>query len=119
MSCGAGQDETRDLYLVEVERRPPPSALEKFSGLIFDLERQADSVEVLRDWVDVLRYGLPPRRGVFASLVKDCPGKKAAIFPHISLDHDRVRQETGIRNALRKMGVPAAGLVGDSERSTG
>ena len=116
VSRGAGQDRTRHLYLVEVERRPPPSVLEKFSGLVFDLDRQADSVEVLRDWVDVLRYELPPRRGVFASLVKDCPGK-AAVFPHISLDNDRVRQETGVRNALRKMGVPAAALAGDSERS--
>ena len=119
VSCGAGQDGTRHLYVVEVERRPPPSALEKFSGLIFDLERQADSVEVLRDWVDVLRYGLPPRRGVFASLVNDCPGGKAFVFPHISLDNDRVRQETGVRNVLRKMGVPAAALTGDSECSTG
>ena len=118
MSRGAGQDGTRHLYLVEIERRPPPFALEKFSGLIFDLERHDDSVEVLRAWVDVLRHELPPCRGVFASLIEDCTGK-AAVFPHISLDHDRVRQERGVRNALRKMGVPAAALVGDSERSTG
>ena len=78
----------RHLYVVEIERRPPPSALEKFSSLIFDLERQADSVEVLRDWVHVLRYKLPPRRGVFASLVKGC--KAAAVFSHISLENDRV-----------------------------
>ena len=114
----AGQDGTRHLYLVEIERRPPPSAVEKFSGLVFDLERQADSVEVLRNWVDVLRHELPPRRGVFASLVEDCPGK-AAVFQHISLDHDRVHQERGVRNALREMGVPDAALVGDSERSPG
>ena len=114
MSGGPGSEGTRDLYLVEIERRPPGRALEKFSGLVFDLERHDDSVEALRAWVDVLRRELPPRRGVFASLLDDCPGD-VAVFSHISPDHDRVRQETGVRNALRKMGVPPAAL----KRSTG
>ena len=110
VSGGSGSEGTRHLYLVEIERRPPVRAVEKFSGLIFDLERHGDSVEALRAWIDFLRRWLPPRRGVFASLLDDCPGN-AAIYQHISLDHDRVRQETGVRNALRKMGVPRAALV--------
>ena len=110
VSGGSGSEGTRHLYLVEIQRR----ALEKFSGLVFDLERRDDSVEALRAWVDALRRRLPLRRGVFASLLDDCPGK-AATYQHLSLDHDRVRQETGVRNALRKMGVPRAAL----ERSTG
>lgn len=117
VSGGSGSEGTRNLYLVEIQRRPKGRALEKFSGLVFALERHDDSVEALRAWVDVLRRELPPRRGVFASLLEDfedCPGD-AAVFPHISLDHDRVRQETGVRNALCKMGVPRAAL----ERSSG
>ena len=110
VSGGSGSEGTRHLYLVEIQRR----ALEKFPGLVFDLERRDDSVEALRAWVDALRRKLPLRRGVFASLLDDCPGK-AATYQHLSLDHDRVRQETGVRNALRKMGVPRAAL----ERSTG
>jgi len=109
VSGGSGSEGTRHLYLVEIERR----ALEKFSGLVFDLERRDDSVEGLRAWVDVLRRKLPLRRGVFASLLGDCPGK-AATYQHLSPDHDRRRQETGVRNALRKMGVPRAAL----QRST-
>jgi len=109
VSGGSGSEGTRHLYLVEIERR----ALEKFSGLVFDLERRDDSVEGLRAWVDVLRRKLPLRRGVFASLLGDCPGK-AATYQHLSPDHDRRRQATGVRNALRKMGVPRAAL----QRST-
>ena len=83
--------------------------MEKFSGLIFDLERHGDSVEALCAWVDRLRRELPPRRGVFASLLDD-RRVNAVIYQHLSPDHDRVRQETGVRNALGKMGVPRAAL---------
>ena len=47
VSGGSGSEGTRHLYLVEIERRPPVRTVEKFSGLIFDLERHGDSVEAL------------------------------------------------------------------------
>ena len=84
VSGGSGSEATRHLYLVEIERRPPERALEKFSGLVFDLERAGDSVDALRAWVDVLRRELPPRRGVFASLLDDCPGDADVFFAHLA-----------------------------------
>ena len=65
--CRAGRDASS--VLVEIERRPPPNALEKFSGLVFDLERRADFSEVLLGLGDVLRHELPPasRRLCFAN----------------------------------------------------
>ena len=89
---------------MEIERRPPVRTVEKFSGLIFDLERHGDSVEALCAWIDCLRRELPLAGASSASLLGD-PTVDAAIYQHLSPDHDRVRQETGVRNALRRMGV--------------
>ena len=87
-------------YLVEVQRHRRGEHEEKFSGLVFRLNPGAD----LDEWLWDLLTALRETKGVFAGLIKGCPGE-AHVFNHSPNRPGQVPCEAAARNALSKMGI--------------
>lgn len=93
------------IYFIEQGRRRNEAAEkekdkeEKFSGLVFKLDQEAD-LEIM---LEEIMFHLPRQLGIMKHVLNYCRGE-AYAYKHVSI-HDEIHFPKTVKNALRKMAI--------------